>query len=47
MCYKCKHFVGVDVRGYVYCKKFNKFIPPMVICKIFEPAEEKEERKDQ
>ena len=47
VCYRCRHFIGMDMRGNIYCAKFNKFIQPMIICRFFEPAEEKKERKDQ
>jgi len=40
ICTKCKYFIGMDAKGYVYCAKFKRFMHPMIICKFFEPLEE-------
>ncbi len=34
LCFKCKHFEGMDVDGIVYCSR-NGTTRPMVLCPYF------------
>jgi len=34
-CFKCKHFVGIDVDGNVVCERLGR-VKPMIICRFFE-----------
>ena len=43
LCLRCKHFEGIDVEGYVYCRLRGR-VKLMVVCPYFE--EKKEEKKD-
>jgi len=41
LCYKCRHFRGVDVHGYVYCEIYGRTYF-MLICKHYQPADQLE-----
>jgi len=41
-CLTCKHFMGMDVDGYVYCKIRGR-TRPMIICPLYEKRKSKNE----
>jgi len=45
LCYRCKHFIGLDVDGNVHCSRRGK-TRPMIICRYFEEENREEDSHD-